>query len=73
MRFINSRKNIVIECEECTKYESPHCEDCVVTFLCNEETTTAVVIDLEEYRLMQIVSDVGLVPPLRHSQPISII
>lgn len=53
-------------------YESDHCSDCVVTFLCDpgradRTPTTAVVFDLAELRAVKMLADAGLVPTLRHS------
>lgn len=53
-------------------FESDHCSDCVVTFLCDpsraEKTSaTAVVFDLAELRAMKLLAEAGLVPSLRHT------
>lgn len=62
----------VIDCAECTMFESEHCADCVVTHLCDQDRTaqqpsTAVVFDLAELRAVKLLADAGLVPTLRHS------
>ena len=43
------------------------CGDCVVTYLCEREPETAVVIDLADFRAMKALADAGLVPELRHT------
>lgn len=63
--------NRVIDCAECAMFESDHCSDCVVTYLCEstrpaESPSTAVVFDLEELRAVKVLADAGLVPALRH-------
>lgn len=46
--------------------ETPTCEDCIVTYLCERDTGTAVVISLDDVRAMKALADAGLVPELRH-------
>jgi hypothetical protein len=45
---------------------SEHCDDCVVTFICDREPEDAVVIDAEEERAVRLLIGAGLVPGLRH-------
>lgn len=54
-------------------FESAHCSECVVTYLCADEPfanggpqTSAVVFDLAELRAMKVLAEAGLVPTLRH-------
>ena len=68
MDLKQTESNLLIDCEKCVKQLSEHCEDCVVTFLCGEMESTAVVINLDEYRSIKKISDAGLVPPLRYSE-----
>lgn len=61
-----------IDCAECSMFESDHCADCVVTYLCesapnDRAPSTAVVFDLEELRAVKLLAEAGLVPTLRHS------
>jgi len=47
------------------------CEDCVVTFLCDQRSdgdgrTDAIIIDAAEERAVRMLGRVGLVPVLRH-------
>lgn len=57
---------LVIDCAVCVMRDSPVCADCVVTFLCEHEPGTAVVIDAEEERAVRLLSGAGLAPRLRH-------
>ena len=43
--------------------------NCVVTSLRKMEST-AVVINLDEYRSIKKIADAGLIPPLRYSESI---
>ena len=73
MNFKATEKKLLIDCEKCAKQESQHCGDCVVTFLCGSADSTAVIINLDEYRSIKEIADAGLVPPLRYSEPIRVI
>jgi hypothetical protein len=42
------------------------CADCVVTFIHGREPGDAVVIDVEEERVIRRFTRVGLLPALRH-------
>jgi hypothetical protein len=55
----------VISCEDCTMQDTPTCDDCVVTFICNREPGQALVIDVAEARAVRMLGDAGLVPQLR--------
>ncbi len=55
-----------IDCDDCAFQHTAACEDCVVTFLCTREPDDAVVIDVAEVRALQLLSDSGLAPSLRH-------
>jgi hypothetical protein len=56
----------VIDCDECSLRETDACTDCLVTFICSREPGEAVVIDVAEERTLRLLSDSGLVPPVRH-------
>lgn len=61
-------RNRIIDCADCSMFETSHCGDCVVTYLCRDEVdSTAVVFDLAELRAVKLLADEGLVPRLRHS------
>lgn len=59
-----------ISCETCVMRATAACDDCLVTFLCDERGTRvdggAVVFDLAEIRAVKMLADAGLVPTLRH-------
>lgn len=55
-----------ISCDECVMQHTEHCDDCVVTFICDREPDDAVVIDVAEARAIRMLSEAGLVPELRH-------
>ena len=57
---------VVIDCDECVMQATDACDDCVVTYLCDREPDTAVVIDIADLRAMRALADAGLVPELRH-------
>jgi hypothetical protein len=57
---------LTIDCDECSLQGTDACDDCVVTFLCGAEASTAVVIDIAEARAVRLLGDAGLVPQLRH-------
>ncbi|MDQ1411804.1 MAG: hypothetical protein QOJ52_1360 [Acidimicrobiaceae bacterium] len=56
---------LVITCDDCTMQQTSHCDDCVVTFLCDERGD-AVIIDADEERAVRMLGRAGLVPTLRH-------
>ena len=60
---------LTIDCDECELQFSDACADCVVTFLCGDETGRSVVVELSEARAMRNLEAVGLAPPLRHRRP----
>ena len=57
---------LVIDCEQCVMQHTDACDDCVVTYICSREPGDAVVVDVEEFRALRLLSDSGLVPELRH-------
>ncbi|MDQ1404071.1 MAG: hypothetical protein QOG03_2387 [Actinomycetota bacterium] len=58
--------SLSISCDECEMQHTSHCDDCVVSFICNRDEDDAVVIDAEEARAVRLLADVGLLPRLRH-------
>ncbi len=58
--------DFTIDCDGCTMRDTPTCDDCVVTFICNREPHEAVVIDAAEERAVRLLIRSGLVPDLRH-------
>jgi len=61
----DSGMNLVISCDECAMQHTSQCQDCVVTFLC-DEPGDAVIIDADEQRAVRMLGRAGLVPLLRH-------
>ena len=57
---------LVIDCEQCVMQHTEACADCVVTYICSREPGDAVVVDVDEFRALRMLSDSGLVPELRH-------
>jgi len=57
---------ITIDCATCVMRETPTCEDCVVTFLCDREPTDAVLLDMTERQALRRLAQAGLAPRLRH-------
>ena len=57
---------ITIDCASCVMRDTPTCEDCVVTFLCDREPTDAVLLDLTERQALRRLAQAGLAPSLRH-------
>ena len=55
-----------IDCDDCVRQHTSTCEDCVVTFICGREPDDAVVIDVDEIRVLRRLHAAGLVPDLRH-------
>lgn len=55
-----------IDCAECAHRHTDHCEDCLVTFLCERESDGAVIIPLEEVRAVRLLQGAGLAPRVRH-------
>ncbi len=45
--------------------QTSQCQDCVVTFLC-DEPDDAVIINADEERAVRMLGRAGLVPVLRH-------
>ncbi|MGI9577177.1 MAG: hypothetical protein ACR2OH_03150 [Microthrixaceae bacterium] len=54
-------------CDDCSRRQSSHCDDCLVTHLCQEDDGQ-VVVSIDELRLVRKLQAGGLAPPLRHSR-----
>jgi len=59
---------MLIDCDTCVMQGTEACGDCVVTFIYGREPGDAVVIDVEEERVIRRFTRVGLLPTLRHRQ-----
>lgn len=54
--------SLTIDCDTC-QVRGEHCQDCVVSVLLGPPQELS--FDAEEQRALSVLSDVGLVPPLR--------
>lgn len=52
-------------CDDCSLQRSDHCADCVVTYLCAQDRG-AVVVTIDDLRVVRRLQDGGLAPPLRY-------
>ena len=59
-------EKILVDCESCPLSETTSCEDCLVTFICDRDPRSAVVISLDEWRSMRSMTKAGLLPKLRN-------
>jgi hypothetical protein len=63
---------LAISCDTCAVRASAACDDCLVTFLCEERGSgagpggAAIVLDLTEQRAVRMLAAAGLVPTIRH-------
>jgi hypothetical protein len=64
---VTTSTTISISCDDCDLQDGAACDDCLVTFVLGREPDDAVVIDVAEARALRLLSGVGLVPGLRHS------
>lgn len=58
--------SFTIDCDECAHQHTATCTDCVVTYICSVEEGQAVVIDATERLALRRMTEVGLLPDLRH-------
>jgi len=61
-----SEDGFTVDCAQCAMQHTEHCDDCIVTFICNRDPDDAVVIDADEERAVRLLAGAGLVPRLRH-------
>lgn len=59
---------LVVSCDSCVMRATAACDDCVVSFFCDDLGARAVVLDLEEQRTLRMLANAGLVPTLRHRE-----
>lgn len=60
-------ESIVIDCDSCAIRSAAACGDCVVTALIGPPDD--VTLDVAEVRALRVLSDEGMVPPLRLVRP----
>ena len=63
---MSTSDSVTIDCDTCTMQHTTACDDCVVTYICEREAGTAVVINLDDFRSMHRLAKAGLLPGLRH-------
>jgi hypothetical protein len=56
----------VIDCQTCVARLTDACNDCLVTFLCDEPADTPVVVEASEARQLRLLQDAGMVPSVKH-------
>jgi hypothetical protein len=57
---------LLVDCDGCVGKARGACDGCVVSFILGREPGDAVIIDVAEQRAMRLLSDAGMVPPLRY-------
>ena len=64
---MSQRRTFIVDCDECVLQRTASCADCVVSFVLDrEESSDALVLDFAQARAVRLLSDAGLVAPLRH-------
>ena len=56
---------VSISCDDCSMRCSSACDDCVVTFLLDDGSEEALVLDLDQARVVRLLAKAGLVPDLK--------
>ena len=64
--FSHIEPALVISCDTCVMRDTHACDDCMMTYLCDQPEDGAVVLDLQELREVKLLAQAGLVPTLRH-------
>ncbi len=55
-----------IDCTVCAHRHTSVCDECVVTFILDRNPEDAVILDVEEERVVRMLGRAGLVPGVRH-------
>lgn len=64
---MNHRRTFIVDCDDCALQSTTACSDCVVSFVLDRtEESGAIVFDLAQARAVRLLSEAGLVAPLRH-------
>ena len=64
---MSQRPTFIVDCDECVLQRTASCADCVVSFILDQrDPAEALVLDLAQARAVRLLSDAGLVAPLRH-------
>lgn len=67
---MTSEPFLTISCDTCIMRATRHCDECMVTVLCEHDPHEGVVLDLAEQRAVRLLAAAGLVPELRHREAI---
>ncbi len=60
---------LTISCDDCSMHRTVACDDCVVTFLLGDgeqDAAEAMVLDLDQVRVVKLLGKAGLVPDLKY-------
>lgn len=63
---------LTISCDDCSMRRTSACHDCVVSFLLSDDaaehddTREAMVLDLDQVRVVELLGKAGLVPDLKY-------
>lgn len=60
-----SDRSLSISCDDCSMQRTVACDDCVVTFLVGQDDDEALVLDLDQARVVRLLGKAGLVPDLK--------
>jgi len=60
--------NFLMSCGECPMHDTDHCDDCIVTFLVEDDRGNAMVFDAAEERAVRMLARAGLVPVHRDAR-----
>lgn len=53
---------LLIDCDACAMQHTSACDDCVVSYLVGYEPEAPVLLNQKEFRAVELLCDVGLVP-----------
>lgn len=56
---------LLIDCGTCVARQTAHCDDCMVSYLCEREDDR-VVVSADELASLRVLQEAGMVPRLRH-------
>lgn len=60
-----SGSTLSISCDDCSMQRTTACHDCVVTFLVGQDDDEALILDLDQARVVRLLGKAGLVPDLK--------
>lgn len=59
---------VMIDCDSCVAQFTDACDDCLVSYLVGHEEGAPVLLDDDEKKAVDLLTDAGLVPPSRFVQ-----